>query len=39
MCEVLNLASAAGMDNITYDDPTYDVLNPECEIIGLGLMT
>ena len=32
-CEDLHLASVAGMDEITYDD-----LNPECEIIGLGLM-
>ena len=38
MCEDLHLASMAGMDDITCDDLTYDVLNPECEIIGLGLM-
>ena len=38
MCEVLHLASVAGMDDITCDDLTYDVLNPDREIIGLGLM-
>ena len=32
-CDDLHLASVAGMDDITYDD-----LNPECEIMGLGLM-
>ena len=38
MCEVLHLASVVGMDDITCDDQIYDDLNPECEIIGLGLM-
>ena len=28
-CDVLSLASVAGMDDITCDD-----LNPECEIMG-----
>ena len=37
-CEDLNLASVAGMDDITCDDHTYDDINPECEILGLGLM-
>ena len=37
-CEDLHLASVAGMDDITYDDQTYDDLNPESEIIGFGLM-
>ena len=32
-CDDLHLTSVAVMDDITYDD-----LNPECEIIGLGLM-
>ena len=32
-CEDLHLASVGGMDDITYDD-----LNKEGEIIGLGLM-
>ena len=32
-CEDLHHASVAGMDDITCDD-----LNPECVIIGLGLM-
>ena len=36
--EDLHLASVAGMVDITCDDLTYDDLNPECEIIGLGLM-
>ena len=36
MCEDLHLASVAGMDDITCDDQTYDYLNQECEIIGLG---
>ena len=36
-CEDLHLASVAGMDYITCDDLTYDDINPECEIIGLGL--
>ena len=38
MCEDLDLASMAGKDDITCDDLTYNVLNPECEIIGLVLM-
>ena len=38
MCEDLHLASVVGMDDITCDDLTYDDLNSECEIIGLGLM-
>ena len=33
MCEDLYLASMAGINDITCDDLTYDVLNPECEII------
>ena len=37
-CNDLHLASVAGMDDITGDDLTYDDLNPESEIIGLGLM-
>ena len=37
-CEDLHHASVAGMDDITCDDLTYDDLNPECEIIGYGLM-
>ena len=37
-CDDLHLASVAGMDDITYDDLIYDDLNPECEIMGLGLM-
>ena len=32
-CDDLHLASVAGMEHITYDD-----LNLECEIMGLGLM-
>ena len=38
MCDDLHLASVAGMDDITSDDITFDYLNPECEIMGLGLM-
>ena len=37
-CDDLHLASVAGMDDITCDDLTYDDLNQECEIMGLGLM-
>ena len=37
-CDDLQLASVAGMDDITCDDLTYDDLNPECEIMGPGLM-
>ena len=32
-CDDLHLVNVAGMDDITYDD-----LNPEFEIMGLGLM-
>ena len=32
-CDEQHLASVVGIDDITYDD-----LNPECEIMGLGLM-
>ena len=35
-CEDLHLASVARMDDI--NDQTYDDINPESEIIGLGLM-
>ena len=34
----LHLASVAGMDDIICDDLTHDDLNPEGEIMGLGLM-
>ena len=37
-CEDLHLARVAWKDDITYDDQTYDDLNPEIEIIRLGLM-
>ena len=37
-CEDLHLASVGGMDDITSDDLAYDDLNPDCEIIELGLM-
>ena len=37
-CEDLHLASVAGMDDITYDGLTYDDLNQECKIMGLGWM-
>ena len=37
-CDDLHLASVAGMYDITFDDLTYDDINPECEIVGLGLM-
>ena len=37
-CDDLHLASVAGMDDITCDDLTYEDPNPECEIMGLGLM-
>ena len=33
-CDDLHLASVAGNDNITCDNPTYDDLNKECEIMG-----
>ena len=32
-CDDLHLAILVGIDDITYHD-----LNPECEIMGLGLM-
>ena len=34
----LDLSSVASMDDIICDDLTYDDQNPECEIMGLGLM-
>ena len=37
-CDDLHLAGVAGMDDITCDDLIYDALNPECEIMGLGLI-
>ena len=37
-CDELHLLSLNGMDYITCDVLTYDDLNPEYEIIGLGLM-
>ena len=37
-CDDLHLASVAGMDDITCDDQTHNDLNPEGEIMGLGLM-
>ena len=37
-CDDLRLASVAWMDDIKCDDLTYDDPNPECEIMGLGLM-
>ena len=37
-CDDLHLASVAGMDDITSDDLIYDDPNPECLIMGLGLM-
>ena len=37
-CDDQHLASMAGMDDITCDDLTYVEPNPECEIMGLGLM-
>ena len=37
-CDDLHLARVAGMDDKTCDDLTYDDLNPECEIMGLGLI-
>ena len=37
-CDDIHLASVAGMDDITCEDLTYDDLNQECEIMGLGLM-
>ena len=36
VCDDLQLASVAGMDEITCDDLTYDDPNPENEIMGLG---
>ena len=37
-CGDLYLARAAGMDDITCDDVTHEYLNPECQIMGLGLI-
>ena len=37
-CEVLHLASVAGMDDMPCDDLTYDDLNPECVRLSDGLM-
>ena len=37
-CEDRHLASMVGMVDTTCDDLTYDVLNQDREIIGLGLM-
>ena len=37
-CEDLHLASVSGMDDITCVNQTYDDLNPECEIVVMGLM-
>ena len=37
-CDDLHLASVARMDDITCEDLTYDDLNEEYEIMGLGLM-
>ena len=37
-CYDLHLASVARMDDITCDDQTHEDLNPECEIMGPGLM-
>ena len=37
-CDALHLASVAGMGYITCGDLTFEDLNPECEIMGLGLM-
>ena len=30
MCDSIHLASVAGMDDIPFDDVTYEDLNPEC---------
>ena len=37
-CEVLHLASVAGMYDIPWDDQKYDDLNPECLRLWDGLM-
>ena len=37
-CDDLPLASLVGLDDITCEDLLYDDLNPECEIMGPGLM-
>ena len=37
-CVDLHLTSVAGMNDITCDDLIYDDVNPECKIMGLGLM-
>ena len=34
----LHHPGVAGMDDITCEDLRYGDLNPECEIMGLGLM-
>ena len=37
-CEVLHLASVAGMEDIPYDDLKYDDLNQKCMSLWDGLM-
>ena len=37
-CGDLHLASVDGMDDITYNYLTHGDQNPDCEIMGLGLM-
>ena len=37
-CDDLQLSRVAGINDIACDDLTDDDLNPECEIIILGLM-
>ena len=37
-CDALHFARVAGMDDISCDDLSYEDLNLECEIMGLGLM-
>ena len=37
-CDDLHLVSVDWMDDITCDNLIYDDLNPECEIMVLGLM-
>ena len=37
-CDDLHLASVAEMYDMTCDELTYDDLNPECDIMVLGLM-
>ena len=36
-CDDLHFASVAGMDDVTCDHVTNGDLNPECQIMGLGL--